>query len=255
MQKSESGTINRVMRLISLLADHSDVTAKQAAQKLGWPISTTHRLLRTLSAAEFASQKGPGLFAPGLELYRIAGRLGMAVPYVQIAEPLLAALSEQFGETTLLSILERKTLKMYIASSAAPKDPMRYAIDLNRRISIVWGASGRALLAHLPPEEVDRAIAVCDECDAHGRPVDPAELRASLEVIRDKGYAVTASQRVMHSVGIAMPFFDARGEAVGSVAFQVPEFRYNVECLPDLVKALRQTAAVIGQRIGSTAEG
>ncbi|WP_316980068.1 IclR family transcriptional regulator [Shumkonia mesophila] len=252
---NESGTVNRVMKLISLLADHSDITAKQAALNLGWPISTTHRLLRTLSAAEFATQKGPGLFAPGLELYRIAGRLSVAVPYAQIGEPLLASLSERFGETSLLSVLERKQLKMYIASSAAPKDPMRYTIDLNRRVSIVWGASGRALLAHLLPEEVDRAIAICDETDARGRGIDLPELQASLQAVRENGYAMTESHRVLHAVGVAVPFFGVQGEVVGSVAFQVPEFRFNIARVPEYVRVLKETAAVIAQRIGSATEG
>jgi IclR family KDG regulon transcriptional repressor len=247
----DGGTISRVMRLISLLADHPEITAKQAATFLGWPVSTSHRMLRTLSEAEFATQKGPGLFAPGLELYRIAGRLRASMPYADIAEPLLVSLSEQFNETSLLTVLERAALRSYIACSAAPRDPMRYNIELNRRGLLVWGASGRSILAHLPDEDVERAILDCDGADIQGRELDAEELRSCLETIRRNGYGVVASQRVLHAVGVAVPILDARGEAVASIAFQVPEFRYNPKRLPALVAALRQTAAVIAQRIGS----
>lgn len=253
-EAGDKGTVHRILKLISFLADHPDISAKQTAQRLGWPVSTTHRLLRTLSALEYARQKGPGLFGPGLELYRIAGRLGAEMPYAQIAEPLLASLTEQFHETSLLTILERHALKGYIAYAAAPPDPMRYTIERNRRGPLVWGAMGRSILAHLTPEEVDRAIAECSDRNAGGQSLDPAELRGFLQAARAAGYAITTSHRTLHSVGIAVPFFDAQDAVVGSVAFQVPEFRFDPTLLPRLVNALKQTAAVISQQIGMRLE-
>lgn len=238
------------MTLISLLADHTNLTARQAAQELGWPVSTTHRLLRRLAAAEFATQKGPGQFAPGMELYRISGRLSRTLPYGEIARPLLQSLSTRFGESSQVTILERKELSMYTAWAEAPPDPMRYDIELNRRYPLVWGASGRANLAYLTEDEVERAIATCREPDVIGRPLDPAELRASLKRIVETGYATVSSQRMRHAVGIAVPFFDSENQPVGSVAFQLPEFRYDEARLPEFVNALKQTASVISQRTG-----
>lgn len=247
---NDAGAISRVMRLISLVADHADLTAKQAADQLGWPVSTTHRLLRTLAAAEFASQTGRGHFAPGLELYRIAGRLGGAMSHARVAQPLLESLSEAHGETSLMSILERRQLTMYIACSAAPKDPMRYEIELNRRLSLVWGASGRVMLACLAPAEVDRAIAMCEETDVHGNAVDESELRADLVQVARDGYCNSFSQRVVNAVGVAVPVFDAGNEVIASVAFQVPTFRFDTARLPALVAALKATARTLGQRMG-----
>ena len=118
----------------------------------------------------------------------------------------------------------------------------------------MWGASGRTLLAHLRPEEIAQVIAICDEKDAHGRTLDEAELHASLEAIRANGYANTFSHRVLHSVGVAVPFLDVHGEVVGTISFQIPEFRFDADRVPELVNALRHTAAVISQRIGATTQ-
>ncbi len=251
---TDPGAINRVLRLISLLSDHPEMTAKQAAGMLGWPVSTTHRLLRKLAEAEFAAQTRKGAFTPGMELYRIAGRLGASVPFVRIAEPLLAALSERFGETTLLTILERRQLRMYIAASTAPADPMRYIIEVNRTAPLVWGASGRVLLAFLEPHEIDRAIALCDAPNVRGVALDPDELRAHLGRIRADGAAVTHAHRTLNSVGIAVPFFDAAGEVVGGIGYQVPSFRYSEETARELIGGLRDAAAVISQQIGARGE-
>jgi DNA-binding IclR family transcriptional regulator len=248
---SDIGAINRILKLVSLLSDQPRVTAKQAAMLLGWPVSTTHRLLRKLAEFEFADQAHKGTFGPGMELFRIAGRLGGRVPFVRIAEPLLAALSARFNETSLLTILERRQLRMYVAASASPADPMRYIIEINKTAPLVWGASGRSLLALLTEVEIQQAIDECTTPNVHGGTLDPGELRAHLADIAADGYAVTRSHRTLNSVGIAVPFFNPAGEVVGSLGFQIPGFRFSDELILELVGALRDAASVISQQIGA----
>lgn len=248
---TDTSAINRVLRLVSLLSDHPHLTSKQAAALLGWPVSTTHRLLRKLLESEFASQTNKGNFAAGMELYRIAGRLGNKVPFVRIAEPLLISLSERFKETSILTILERRQQQMYIAASAAPADPMRYIIELNKTSPIIWGAAGRSLLAFMDEKEIQQAIDTCETPNIRGEALNPVELCAHLRQIVQDGYAITHSHRTLNSVGIAVPFFDPTGAVVGSVAFQIPEFRFSEALLPELVGALKDTAIVISQQIGA----
>ncbi|MCS0494487.1 IclR family transcriptional regulator [Ancylobacter mangrovi] len=247
---NEIGAINRVLRLVSLLSDYPHLNAKQAANLLGWPVSSTHRLLRKLAEHEFAEQTD-GNFSPGMELYRIVGRLSGKMPFAEIAEPLLDALTRQFNETSMLTILERRQLRMYTAQAASPQDPMRYIVELNRRDPLVWGASGRALLAHLSPEEIDTAIATCTTTNIRGEVLDPAEVRAALEATLKEGFALSRSHRTLNSIGIAVPFFGPQGDVIGSVGFQIPGFRFREEQLAGLVEGLTQTALIISQQIGA----
>ena len=247
-EKTEVGAIARVLRLISLLSDHPNLSAKEAAESLGWPFSTTHRLLRRLLEAEFAGQTRQGAFTPGPELFRIAGRLGGQEPLLRIAQPLLEALAQRFGETALLTILQRRPLQMYIATSAAPPDPMRYFIELNRVSPLVWGALGRAILANLTTEEIEKAIARPNPPDVKGQPLDPDTLKRDLGTISSEGFAVSRSHRTLNSVGIAVPFFNYSQEPVGSIGFQVPAFRHDEARLPEMVAALKEAAAVISQQ-------
>lgn len=248
-ETNEIGAIARVLRLVSLLSDNPNLSAKDAATALGWPVSTTHRLLRRLVEAEFAGQTRKGTFTPGPELFRIAGRLGGQEPYLRIAQPLLDTLAARFRETALLTVLERRSLRMYVAMSAAPPDPMRYFIELNRVAPLVWGALGRALLACLTAEEIDRAIAAPNPSDVKGRPLRDSELRDHLGAIQAEGFAMTCSHRTLDSTGIAVPFFSFAGEPLGSIGFQIPAFRYSDALLPEMVSALKEAAAVISQQI------
>lgn len=248
---SDNGTVNRILALLSDLANHPNTTAKQTATRLGWPLSTAHRMLRMLAAQDFAIQEGRGLFAPGNELYRIAGRLSAAIPMARLAEPILQSLTARFDETTMLAMLVRNQLRSYFSLSALPPDPMRYSIELNRPNPLIWGASARAILAYLTTEEVKEAVRTCDVKDLKGQLVDAAELEADLADIRQKGYATSFSHRTPNSVGIAAPFFNGRDEIAGSIVFQIPEFRFRLEALPDLVGALKPAAGSLSRQLGS----
>lgn len=247
----ENGAINRILRLLSMLSDHTTLTVKQAAAELELPISTVHRLLRRLAESGFAAQPDKGSFSAGPELFRMAGRLGARMPYVSVAEPRLRELTSRFEETSMLGILERRSLRMHFAATAAPTDPMRYIMELNRPVGLVWGASGRSLLAHLSEAEIRQAFETNTTGNVRGEPLILDELLADLARIRSEGYALSQSHRTINSVGLAAPFFDANGQVVGCMAFQLPAFRLTPAALPGLVGALKDAAAAVSRHFGN----
>src|SRR5665213_891055 len=112
LPERETGTVRRVLMLLSQLADRPGESAQSLAARVNLPRSSVHRLLTMLRANGFADSEPGGGFGPGTELYRIAGRLGARMPYRKLAEPYLQALSEQFRETSILALLAREQLKI-----------------------------------------------------------------------------------------------------------------------------------------------
>jgi DNA-binding IclR family transcriptional regulator len=248
----ETGTVRRVLMLLSFLADHPGEPVNAVAVRLGLPRSTTHRLLAMLRADDFVLPNGDGSFSPGPEFYRIAGRVAASIPYDRLAQPLLQQLSAQFEETSIMAVLARKQLRMFYAATASPPDPMRYNIELNRLEPLVWGATARVLLAYLSAAEIDAAIARA-EPSPQGEPA-PArkDMLAALGGIRRQGHAVTFSHRTRSAVGIAVPFFDAEGEVVGDFGFLVPERRFSKQRLKPLLQGLQDAATAMSSQLGHT---
>ncbi|MGE0797686.1 MAG: IclR family transcriptional regulator [Lautropia sp.] len=246
----ETGTVRRVLMLLDCLADRPGAPVNEVAARLGLPRSTTHRLLAMLRADGFAQQQADGSHVPGSALYRIAGRVAAEVPYQRLAQPLLDRLSRQFEETAVLSLLARGQLRMFYAACAYPSDPMRYNIALNRSESLQWGATSRVLLAHLTTDEIETVLARREPSPLGARPAPRAQLLGDLESIRTSGHAVTVSHRTAGAVGIAVPFFDGRGEVVGGFAFLVPEFRYRAQRLPALLQGLGSATRAMTRQLG-----
>jgi IclR family transcriptional regulator, KDG regulon repressor len=252
-QERETGTVRRVLMLLSSLADRPGESAQSLAARVNLPRSSVHRLLTMLRASGFADTELSGGFGPGNELYRIAGRLGARMPYRKLAEPYLQALSEQFRETSILALLSREQLKMFYAATGSPPDPMRYNIELGALEPLVWGATARVLLAHLDEEEIAAAIKRREPSPALGLQLSKTELRQSLAQIRRDGYGITHAHRTLNTVGIAAPFFDGEGKVAGSLGFLIPEFRWASSSRDAVVRSLINAAAGMSRHLGGAA--
>jgi IclR family KDG regulon transcriptional repressor len=250
LQERETGTVRRVLMLLSSLADHPGESAQSLAARVNLPRSSVHRLLTMLRANGFADSEPGGGFGPGNELYRIVGRLGARMPYRKLAEPYLQALSERFRETSILALLAREQLKMFYAATGSPPDPMRYNIELGALEPLVWGATARVLLAHLDEQEIAAAIKRREPSPALGLELGKAELRQSLAQIRRDGYGITHAHRTPNTVGIAAPFFDGEGKVAGSLGFLIPEFRWASSPQDLAVRALVDAAAGMSRQLG-----
>jgi len=250
LQERETGTVRRVLMLLSSLADHPGASAQNLAARVNLPRSSVHRLLTMLRASGFADVEPDSGFGPGSELFRIAGRIGARMPYRKLAEPYLQALSARFNETSILALLARAQLKMFYAAKGSPSDPMRYNIELGALEPLVWGATARVLLAYLREPEVAAAIKRRELSPARQFELSKTELLQSLARIRRDGYGITHGHRTLNTVGIAAPFFDGEGEVVGSFGFLIPEFRWAASPQDAVIRALVGAAAGMSRQLG-----
>ncbi len=248
----DTGTVSRTLALLGCLAEREQWGVSALAQRLNLPRSTVHRLLNLCRAQGFVDSAGPGSYRPGLGLFRLAGRLSFQMPLRRIVLPLLTELTQQLGETSLLTVLDRGELKVFFSAKAETTAPMRYVIDTNVLGPLGWGASGRSILAYMTEEEIAEVIRRAEPSPVDGRPLDPKELLKSLADIRAKGYAITQKQRTPEGVGISVPIFDAAAQVVANVCITVPAFRFRPSDEPELVHALAKIAATVSEALGST---
>jgi DNA-binding IclR family transcriptional regulator len=248
----ETGTVARTLQLLCCLGEREEWRVSALAQRLDMPRSTVHRLLNLCRAQGFVETDGNGGYSPGLSFYRLAGRLSFQMPLQRIVLPMLKEFTAAFGETSLLTVLDRPALKTFFAAKAETNAPMRYVIETNVLWPLGWGATGRVLLAYLTEDEIAEVIRRAEPSPVDGRTLDPEELKASLQQIRAKGHAITRQQRTPEGVGIAVPFFDAAGAVVGNVGVTVPTFRYDKSREPALVRALTDMASKVSAVLGAS---
>jgi DNA-binding IclR family transcriptional regulator len=250
---SAAGTVARVVQLLACLAEaDGSVSIKFLCQTLKLPASTVHRLLGLLAEEGMIERSADRpIYAPGLELIRIASLLASKVRILDVAKPFMRAVVGDCDETCcLLQYLpdRRKVMALHAEFSS---HPLRYRIDLYQPHSLLWGATGRSVLAFLSPDEIEAAIRDADSSPATGEhPPARTAILADLTAICSRGYAITHGQKIEGAVGIGAPIFNSERRVIGSLCMTIPEARFNKKTQARLSQILMGRAGELSRALG-----
>ena len=252
-QTQHSGTIARVVRILQCLAEFdADFSLKDMAERLELPPSTVHRLLQLLFKEGIVERSPAGhLYRPGLELIRIGSLVSSKTRITEVARPFMRAVVERCGEVCMLVLHMPTARKVMVIDSVDSSMALRYQVDKFTPTSLLWGATGRSVLAFLPLEDIERAIADGDPSPASGQRL-PArkQLLDDLAAIRRKGYARTNSQKIEGAVGMGAPVFGAERRVIGSLCITIPQMRFKAAAEPQLSNLLITQARALSAALG-----
>lgn len=241
--------VERALRILDCFdEEHPVLGPAEAARRVGLPKSTAYRLMLTLAAHGYLERVGEERFELGRRLLYLGLQVRAGGELREAAHPVMVALRDRFRESVHLHIREGHE-RVCIHSVEGTHD-LRVAGSVGRRAPLYAGASARAILAFLPPAEVEAVLAAGLSPLTPATITNPDRLRAELERVRRQGYAVSAGERIEGTASIAVPLWRPSGEVVGSLAVSGPRFRFDPEGVPGLVPALFEAAAAIYRRLG-----
>jgi DNA-binding IclR family transcriptional regulator len=253
LEREALGTVARVVRVLQCLAEiDGDVSIKELAAKLSLPPSTVHRLLHLLIDDGIVERSHGGhLYRPGLELVRIASLVASKSRIADVALPFMRNVVETCNEVCMLVRYLPSSRQVMVAASIDSTNPLRYQVELFTPHSLLWGATGRGILAFLPDAVIAQARAEATPSPVTGEAVPgEAELLQALMKIRDAGYVLTNGQKIGGAVGMGAPVFDAGGGVIGSLCITVPKLRFRAEAEAELADLLCRQANALSQTLG-----
>lgn len=250
-----NGTIARAIAVLRTLAESDEpVTVSGTAERLGLPGSTAHRLLQLLV------REGMVVHLPesrrydiGVEYLRFASLIAARSDIAQIAQPFMEEVVEACQESCLLGLYRPHEHDMMFVAQVESPHALRFHIPLHTPLPLLWGCSGRVILAHLPEVEVDRVIDLADPAPVTGAPPPQAEdfKRKTLATIVDRGYDCTWGEKIPDSVGIAAPVFAADRGIVGSLSVSIPKVRFKTNSQGELGMLISTTAKALSATLGT----
>ena len=249
---TSSGTVARVALLLRVLAEaEGDASLSEVAQKMKLPPSTTHRLLHLLMQEGFVERgQAPRTYRAGLEFLRVGGLVSSRADLSALSHTFMQAVVEACDETCMLSVYVPRTRSSMVTRVIYGSHPLRYEAVLYEPSSLVWGATGRGILAFLPDDIRQDVIAREGPSPADPRrAVKAAQVERELAVVRRQGYAHTRGQKIPGAVGMAAPVFHATG-VVAALCITVPESRFQASQEPRLARLLMEQAARFSAALG-----
>jgi DNA-binding IclR family transcriptional regulator len=255
---TSSGTVARIALLLRVLAEtDGDASLSEVADKMKLPASTIHRLLHLLMVEGFVERgQTPRTYRAGLEFLRVGGLVVSRADLVTVAHKFMQAVVDGCDETCVLSVYVPRTRHAMVTKVIYGSHPLRYEAALYQPSSLVWGATGRGILAFLPDEVRKDIIAAEGPSPADAsKQVKPAQVERELAAIRQQGYAHTRGQKIPGAVGMSAPVFDRQG-AVAALCLTIPETRFQATTEARLARTLMEQAAqfsaALGWRVGAS---
>nr|WP_260980557.1 IclR family transcriptional regulator [Microbacterium paludicola] len=235
----------RILR--HMAARPAPVAASAIARELHLPRSTVHHLLNTLAAHGFVLHLlEERRWALGTAASELAGGFARQQPLARLGRPLVAALADRLGESTHLGVLSGADV-IYIVEERAPRRPA-LVTDVGVRLPAHLTATGRAMLAALPAEQV-RALYpdVAAFSTRTGRgPRTPRELRELLRGIRVAGHASEDGEVTDGTRSVGAAVLDASGWPIAGIA---TTWSSDAPEPPDAAAAVVQAAEELRRRL------
>jgi IclR family KDG regulon transcriptional repressor len=235
-EQSVDKTLYKGLQLIELLSKSGRAGVSELAQLAELNKSNVHRLLQTLCRAGWVRKVDEDKsYELSVRTWEIAQNWLSTFELPLIARPHLAKLAAASQETVHLGLLEDDEV-VFIVNIESPHAVRSY-VGRGGRAPAHAVASGRAILAFLPPEKM---------------PALPPELAAELERTRSRGYAVNRGEWQEQVNGIAAPVYAGSSKTViAAVGLTGPADRLNQTAIRRYAPLVVAAATAISHAIAA----
>ena len=248
-----SESIRAVERALDVLLCFSrqtpELTMTQIAEQVGMHKSTVHRLLGTLERKRFLQREpATGLYRPGIRLIQMAYLPLEHNDLRRLATPFLQKLCDESLETVDLAVLDDQEV-IYLDVIESPQR-VKLAAATGMRLPAYCTASGKAILAFLPDEAVQRTLRGGMRRYTAGTLATPEALFEHLQQVRERGFALSEQEYEQGINAIGAPILDQNNRPLGSVAVAGPAYRLTRERMLEIGQLILDTVHEISHEVG-----
>lgn len=235
--------------VMTLLEKVGEASATEIAAAVHEPVSSTYRLLGSLSALGWVDQAGArGRYRLGLHVLRIGALLEDRLDVRRSILPVLESVRDRTRYTSFLCF--RRGDNAVCVERIGGRDVQDLAMRLGDSYPLYQGAAPRAILAFMPESErEDLLTRLARRRGKGGRVPDSRLIREQIAAAREFGYTVSDADVTPGIMAYGAPIFNHRGELAGAISISglrervlAPESNTAAE----VVEAARQCSIALG---------
>lgn len=210
--------------------------------------SKAFSILETLQKFGLVRKNSDGKgYALGPDLVSLSRRVLDDLSPPRIAEPILRELAMKARSTAVLGLISDE--KVFIAAKQEGEGNIGVTIRIGHHLPLTYGAHGKAIVAFLPEDEVDRLLE-SEDLHFYGEPakLDRARLRKELAQSRSEGFAEDLGETNRGLNVIAAPVLGPAGVPVGFIEILV---LFSAEAAHELGPLLAKAGKELSRQLGA----
>ncbi len=242
-------SLARGLAVIRAFSDQRrSLTIAQISHKTGIPRAAVRRCLITLRQLGYAEAEANN-FSLKPKVLTLGYSYLSSTPLTVSALPTLNQVSRSLNESCSLAVLDENEI-LYVARSATSRI-MSVALNTGSRLPAYCTSLGRAILAFLPPDELDHYLATVElKAYTERTIVSTKGLAEVLAGVREHGYALIDEELEVGLRSIAVPVRGASGAVVaalnvGAQTTRVTARQMKEEFLPVLLRGAQELAVLL----------
>lgn len=227
----------------------SPLGATEIARRIGSTKSAAYRILVNLEHRGYVTKDDQTThYSLGPRLSHFGLGSDTRVRLIQFAHPHLESLSKTFGETANLGVLDGN--QMLYLDIVESRHDLRMAARVGARDAVYSTALGKAMLAFLPDQEIDRILSGTLPRRTDRTVTDVSRIWNTLEDIRKSGISAEFGENEPSACCFGVPVFGPDRQPVAAISLSGPEGRMMGTGIERIRNALAATGRSITQRIG-----
>ena len=223
--------------LMCFTSQTPELSMTEISEMVGLNKSTVHRVLATLEGKHFLERdRVTGVYRPGIRIVQLAFLTLEHNDVRRLASPFLHNLCDRYHENVNLTVLDDTDVVYLDVIEGSQR--VKLAAAPGQRLPAFCTASGKAILAFLPEDQVNNIL-------ARGMPMHTKNTLTTLKAFyddvcltRERGYAISEQEFEDGINAIAAPICN---RPIASVSIAGPAYRLTrermIELGPDLLKA------------------
>jgi len=252
-------SLARGLAVLSAFSEEQpDLSLTDISQRLELNKTTTFRLLSTLESLGYVKRDPQTkLYHPGVEVLRLGFLVLNNLEVRQIAAPYLRRLVDEVEETVNLAVLDNYEV-VYI-DRVGSKHLVNVYRPVGSRLPAYCTSAGKAILAHLPPDQLEAVLAATTwEKYSEHTITTPEALKENLALIQTRGFSDSDGEMLQELRDVSAPIYQYDGQVVAAVNISVPVHRVSYEKLiselgPKVVNMGWKISEALGYSVKRTA--
>lgn len=243
-------TALRTIDMLKLVSKRPDgITLDEICTALDLPKTSAYDIATTLVYAGLLhmTKEQKQRYHIGLNAYRIGISYTNHLDFIGVIDPELKAFAREVGKTVFFGVRSDEEL-VYLCKSE-PENPIITTATVGTKNPLYCTSLGKAILAFEEKEVQDSVIAQITFVQKTPYTiVSKNQLKAELEKIREKGYALDARELEEHMECVGAPVFGQDGSVVGAIS--VSSLYKPTEDYDALGKLVKKKAAEVSRLLG-----
>lgn len=245
-------SLERAVRVLGLLAkEPKGISLADLARRTEIPKSTLFRILVTLQKHHCVATDLSGrTFRLGSYLWELGSRFADQSDLFRVSASYMDDLADEVGETVFLSKLEDGEV-VYLRRVESLKS-IAAVRKLESRAPIHCTATGLALVAWLPPREIDAILEQNEMQSFNDSTVtDRSVIRDRMTEVRDQEYAVVDGEYNDELLCVAAPVLDHQKRPCAALTVTMLSAQLNDPATIERIgQAVRRTARSLSREMG-----